>query len=532
MKRKVLAMMLVMGMLGGLLSGCGAQGGQDAAATDIEAQEGDTSAAAQTADGVKTLDLYIDFSWYTGDTWEGIIPEEITKATGVAFNVTRSVDDSQLGLMIASGELPDVIFTTDENMDRLCDSKMSYSYNELIEQYGLDWQPDEERIGIARTHNVDPEDENYYTIVQNYNTAKEWENYEGGIPGIGGVYYRRDIWKELGSPEMNTKEQVMAVMKQVREQYPEMQVLNAGNAVWRLRGVSTWFGITNDFQYAADGSVALQDTLPEFYDFAKFVNEMYRDGYFPEENLALTNEDDALQQAVSGKCFMYEWNVRPTQMDQMNTQLHEVDPDAEWAFLPILDDAPEITKANSGWAGMFISRNCKDPEAAIRIIEYLNSKEGQHLSLWGREGVDYTLDDRGIPQFSEEWKAANQDSTVMVKTYNTNFFCTTEIDELSQYYSGRTEQEMEEHTKNADKIVSYPELDLALPQASSEMGIIFTKIKEARDAERMKLYTAPTAEDFEAAYQEYMALLDKMGVQDLNAYVTESASRLKEEFGF
>lgn len=541
-KKKMAAVLLALCMTGGMLAGCGgAQEGQENAASVTEApasqeaeqEKGEAEGeAAQTDGDVRTVDLYINFSWYSSDNWEGIIPEEITAKTGVEFNVTRAVDGSQLGLMIASGELPDVIFCTDESLDRLCDSKLCYSYNELIEQYGIDWQPDEERIAIARTHNADPEDENYYTILQNYNTAEEWESFSGGVPQIPGMYYRKDIWEELGSPEMNTLEQVKSVMAMVKEKYPEMQVLNAGNASWRLRGVGSWFGVSIDFQYADDGSVAYTETLPEFYDYMKCVNEFYRNGYFPEENLALTVEDDAYQQANSGQCFMYEWNARTTTLDQLNSGIQANDPDAEWAFLPILDDGKEIAYANAGWAGMFISKSCKDPEAAIRIISYLSSEEGRHLSQWGREGIEYTLDENGIPQFSDEWKETNKDGAKMASTYNTNFFCTTELDELSCYYSGRTEEEVEMFGKNLDKVVFYPELALSTPKATTDMGIAYSKIKEARDAERVKMYTAASEEEFEAAYQSYMELLDKMGVQDLNAYMNDSVKEIQEKFGF
>lgn len=59
--------------------------------------------------------------------------------------------------------------------------------------------------------------------------------------------------------------------------------------------------------------------------------------------------------------------------------------------MPIPDEARTIVRANAGWSGMFISKKCKDPEAAIRMIAYMNSEEGQHLALWGREGIEYEL---------------------------------------------------------------------------------------------------------------------------------------------
>lgn len=57
-------------------------------------------------------------------------------------------------------------------------------------------------------------------------------------------------------------------------------------------------------------------------------------------------------------------------------------------------------------------------------------------------------------------------------------------------------------------------------------------VDEARDAELVKIYTAGTDEEFETAYKNYMELLDKIGVQDLNKYMAERVEEVKEQYGF
>ena len=220
-----------------------------------------------------------------------------------------------------------------------------------------------------------------------------------------------------------------------------------------------------------------------------------------------------------------------TWLEELNTKTREVIPEAEWAFLSIPDDAKEIPYSQSGWAGLFISKNCKDPEAAIRLIAYLNSEQGQKLSLWGREGIDYEMDQNGVPQFSEEWKEANKDITVMSELYNPNYFCTTELHEILQYYSGVDQEVIDMFTRNADKIKMNLELSLAAPKTTSDAGIIYSKIKEASGAETTKLITAATEEEFEKLFEEYMELLDKIGVQELNKNVTETIRRIKADLG-
>ena len=509
MKKKMMALVLCAGMTGSMLAG-----------------------GVASADEAVTLDLYLNFTWFPVDTWSGIIPEELTKNGGVYFDVTRSADDSQLGLMIASGELPDVVFT-DSEIDRLCDSELCYSYDELIAEYGLDWEPSSDRIAIAKSHNADPEDEHYYTIIQNYNTAEEWAAAEDVIPSIAGLYYRKDIWEALGSPKMDTKEDIINVLKMVKEQYPDMTPYCVGNPYWRFGGVMNWFGVRTEYLYDENGNAVYVGSTKNYYECLKFINEMYREGLFQEEDLAINNESDAQQICYNGNCFMYDWNVRPTHLDQFNTDTQKNVPEAEWSILPILDDSEEIIYSNAGWAGVFISKNCKDPEAAIKMIAYMNSEEGRHLAMWGREGVEWTMGENGMPVFSDEWKETAKDSTLMNTTYNNNYYmCTTELDELYSYFADVSPENLEIFSKNKDKIVNHPELSIAAPVSTTDMGIVKAKIDEAKPAELSKIYTAESEEAFEDAYQGYMDLLDKIGVQDLNAYMTEKVASVKEQFGF
>ena len=73
-----------------------------------------------------------------------------------------------------------------------------------------------------------------------------------------------------------------------------------------------------------DGNTVLSDTTADYHDYLKCINDMYREGFFPEEDLAITNEDDAKQLALNGKCFMYEWCARPTHLDQLNTSTSRI----------------------------------------------------------------------------------------------------------------------------------------------------------------------------------------------------------------
>lgn len=525
MKRKM-AVLIAGVMFMSSLAACTDSSEDSSEGQATESTQSDESASSDTVKADKTLDLFVNFTWFPSDSWTGIIPETITEKTGIAFDVTRATDENQLGVMIASGELPDVIFT-DSSLDRLSDSSVCYSYNELIDKYNIDWKPDDERIAIAQNKNLNKDDENYYTLLSAYSTNAEWESAKDVVaPQLGCLYYRKDIWESLGSPKMDTMEDIENVLEMVKEKYPDMIPLSAGSPTWRFTPFYEWFGGRPEFLYdEADGVIKYRDTTENFYNTAKFVNSLYQKGLFPEENLAITNQDDAKQQFTVGKSFMYEWNGRTLHVDELKSEIQRNITDADVAIVPIPDDSKEIQTSDAGWAGVFISKNCKDPEAAIKMISYLNSDEGRRLVVWGREGTDYTLDkDTDMPHFSDEWKEAQKDADLFTKKYNANYIMTnTQIDELKSYFADADQTVVESLLKNTDKVVRHPELGMIIPQTSTDEGIIYSKIEEARKAETMKLFTADSDEDFEKAYGNYMELLKKMGVEQLNEYAKTAA---------
>src|SRR5690606_35146227 len=112
-----------------------------------------TNDASQTKDNagekpkeIVELSLFINHTWYPMTEWAGTIAEELTKKTGVKLNVTVAADSEQLPLMIASGDLPDLIFTGRE--PRLETPEMSYDWHELIKEYAPDFEIAQNRVAV------------------------------------------------------------------------------------------------------------------------------------------------------------------------------------------------------------------------------------------------------------------------------------------------------------------------------------------------------------------------------------------------
>lgn len=477
------------------------------------------------AEEVDTLNVFINMPWYPIDSFTGIIPDLIKEKTGVDLEVTVATDTNQLGVMISAGELPDLIFTHDEGgaLSRLSNSKICYSYPEL-EEYGADFsEVNEENKNIAKSFS---EDDSYYTLLNNYSTKEEWDNLKIGAPGQAGIFVRQDIMDELGNPKIESMEDFMNVLAMCKENYPDMVPLGLGG-YWKSESIKNEMGLYKNQYDAETGEYYYEASAPGYKEFLQTMNEMARKGYITAEAYATESESDTHQTAYNNGCVFYTWYLSYSNLAQLQRETQKIHPEAEWRVLPYFGEG--CIGNNAGTAGCFVSKNCSNPEAAARLLTYLHSQEGRRASLWGREGVEYTLGDDGVPVFSQEYMDA-RDNGELYTTYNTMFyFGSTLCDEIYMNFSGVDQATLDDFYTYSPKFVNYPELGMAKPVSSSNEGVIYTKLEDLRKNYEAKVIFAGSDDDFEKYYDEYMEALEKTGVQEYNDYMKESIQESVQE---
>lgn len=529
MKKKLVSVLLAATMLGTLLAGCGNAASTEEADNEAVAEVTEEESTQDNADeGVTTLSVYIDATWWPTDKWEGIIPEEITKNIGVALDVTVATDDSQLGLMIASNELPDLIFT-DKEIYRLSNSDFCYPLEELITQYCPENAEvfDDTQKAIGESLSTDGK---YYGILNVFNTGEEWR--ESGVSsGQCVMVYRQDIYEALGSPKLETMDDLMEVLKQCKEQYPDMIPLQLGG-VWKLQSIATMLGAVppgdGGYGYNDDGSVVYYSSSDNYYSFLKYANEMARNGLITAEAYASENETDNYQVLYNGNAFMMSMYLKGddlgTQMSRMNVE----NPDLR--VLPNLGEAPVST--GKGWCGLFISKNCSDPEAAIKFLTYMYSEEGSSLSKFGREGIDWTEEDGEIV-FSDEFLTAIQNDDTRIATYNNQYYFGCDaIQDVTTGFALFSDENKAMALTYMDGLKTAPEIGVSIPNSTSDEGVIDAKLDDAIPAEESKVIFATSDEEFEAAYEQLQKVAQQIGVEELNEYMTQAVTENCEKFGF
>ncbi|KWX74416.1 ABC transporter substrate-binding protein [Paenibacillus riograndensis] len=529
---RMLTAVLAAIMMISLLSACGSGGGNgnqgskpdNAAQGDNAGSKDNTGAAGDSGNGeVKELSLFIDAPWYPVKEWKGPVADKITEKTGVKLKVTVATDDKQLPLMIASGDLPDLVFTY-SNVGRMSDSKLSYPWNELIEKYAPDFKIDKTRIAI---HTMD--DGNFYTVRNSFATQEEMKQnkYSIGSDGNPGIAVREDILKELGNPPINSLDDFVKVLGMVKKKYPDMVPLIMDKD-WLEQYFLQQFGtgVLLDGWYEQDGKVDYSIRQPKMLEFFKFMNSLYRNGYILAENFALANDQIDDQYATNGKAFAHSHTVATADTDNIKIK-SSGSGSYTFKMLPsALTKDAKVVSTGLGFAGTFITKKNKDPETSIKFLQYLASDEGKKLTMFGVEGEHWTWNNEGHPDLKYNPSDADFVNGNGIKWWYLYNDGVTEG--MLSYVPGLQKTQALMQTKAIT--VYKPQIGLIQAQPDSEEKTIKTKIDEMVKNEKVRIYLANSEEEAVANYNSMVKKAEDMGLQKLVDWANATYNKKKDLF--
>ncbi|ANY67119.1 hypothetical protein BBD42_12085 [Paenibacillus sp. BIHB 4019] len=515
-RKKRVNSFIVIGMMVSLLSACSGNSSSESPAANAGGQV--TPSESTSSKEPVELSVFVNHPWFPVKDWSGSIPEMITEKTGVKLKVTVAADDKQLPLMIASGDLPDLVFTS-TNLDRLADPAVSYSWNELIEKYAPDFKPDQDRIAI----NTET-DGNFYTIRNNFATQAEWDANPNASVSPGALGIRQDIMDALGKPALNNLQDLENILGQVKAKYPDMIPLMLDKN-WGYYYLKQQFGIptiTTDL-YEKDGKVSYYINHPKSLDYYKYINSLYRNEYITGENFAFKDTLRDNDYVLKGKVFAEADNTND--IDNMNSQI-KLDNNAKLTQLvkPLGSDA-KYYNASVGWSGVYITKENKNPEASIKFMQYMFSEEGQKLGLWGIEGKHYKWNNEGkYPELL--YKQGDSD---YINKEGIGFWGLMSNSAAIDIADPNIESS---HVKKAakDTMVLVPALGLLVPKSDSEEGVILSKLKEMISTEEVRIFMSDSEESAVKAYNDMLAKAEQIGLSKYEAWLNKKYEEVKPLF--
>ncbi len=166
------------------------------------------------------------------------------------------------------------------------------------------------------------------------------------------------------------------------------------------------FGLRLEFYLDDEGKVQYGPYTPQYKDFMTLMNQWYSEKLI-DPDIATMNQGDILTAKMTGGDMAAMHGYAGSGIGTYMNAMKSVDPnyDLMGVMYPVLNegDTPKMGHIENkyvGTASAAITTSCKDIETAARLLDYAYGEEGQIYYNFGAEGVSYTMVD-GNPTYTD-----------------------------------------------------------------------------------------------------------------------------------
>ncbi|GHU65791.1 ABC transporter substrate-binding protein [Clostridia bacterium] len=481
----------------------------------------DAQAQSQTQDQPVVFTCFINHTWYPVDSFSGIIPQEITRRIGVALDVTIAKDSRHLNMLLASGDLPDLIFSSLQ-FGTLSDARYCLDYDGLLAKYNVDWDISDDLRANALSFSRDGK---VYTVINHYTNTQDWQD-TAAVPMTSSLMVRQDMLDAMDNPPLRTLDDLMAVYLRVRELYPDVMPLTF-DMDHRFNVFRVYFGLgLTEFVQQPDGSYAYYVRDERYREMLSYLNKLYQNDCLLAENFATTHGDALYRK---GKAFSHTGCTQNLNLP-LETALRKLDPSYRSVELMPLEGS-SYADSQLGWSGVFITTENHDPQTAIEFVRWMFTPEAQRLTQWGRDGVEYVLTENGLPVFSQAVLDTLENAT-FDRTYNPWFHlgASAIIESEGRCAFLNFPAYSDTYTRIRELYQNQPWIAAATPLVGTPEKDVYDRVTDITLMWETKLIVSESDEVFELNYNEYMRALTAMNIEALEASVTNSIPTLMEHY--
>lgn len=324
-------------------------------------------------------------------------------------------ENEKLNIMVATNSLPEVIMVArDQTWTNLVSKDGTKDKILALDEYYNKYEG-------YRT-NVDKEVVDFTRINGKIYGMLNWPKH-GDWKGFGtGIVVNNDLYMQLGSPKLDTLDDLYNYLKLVKEKAPNMVPLQPGSGevtfglLWSAFGeerfASETYGI---MQRPIDGKLRHVINNPRFPEFIKYLRKLYKEGLISQE-YSIEMPEPVKDKLKRSRVAVYISFAGVDDADTARSILEAAGKTNPYEVYPV-PAAPDVDKDSIitgdskkvGWNVICITNNAKikngkeNLRKAERIYEYLDwvfSNEGQRLMLCGPEGELWEgTDEKGFPIF-------------------------------------------------------------------------------------------------------------------------------------
>ena len=421
-----------------------------------------------------TLEWYVDVNGFE-DYENTLVDDYIFKKTGVKIKFLiggSETSSSYLASLINSDSLPDIVSiprASNIYKEAIAVNQL-YAYEDLFSKYGEeDFIPEK----MKKWNNVGGKN---YGVISHFAAGDDFTPYASNM-----MIARKDILDRLGIDPVDGFSSI-AKMK---------QSLQKAKNLYRSDKTFIPFFSTNGGQVLhefmaipkedSNGNYADWKATEEAKELIKNMKDFYNAGLLTTESLSnsLTEEEAILSGRVF--CMTGVWAELWARLEICYNQ-----GDIWVPVGPLRNDKgdnPVLSPwTQSGWLATSISKNCKNPEAALKLIKFLYSDEGQRVTYYGIEGVTYNVDSQGKFYYTSEYLTA--DEKKIKQEYGTGW--TSVLLSNTDYVEGMRSSRLSEAEKSVFDMRAYFSRytydTMAFEEIHPTEGVLFERSIQAGNA--------------------------------------------------
>ncbi len=401
---------LVLGIsLAVALAGCSGSNSNDKSSPSAPASSSSSSAPSASGSNetanVEPLEfsLYPNYDWWTMPAWgDDPISKWILDNKKVKINPISSggAATTKLNTMEVSKNLPDVMILDRKDVPRFVENGQLVALDQYLDKYpNVKKQIGEKTLNMLRS-----KDGNLY-MLPNWFATKPTNN--------AGWIVNTKIYEELGSPKLETFDDLEAYLKAVKQKFPDVVPLEVG---FQGDGINTliYAGMAEDhpsfylneamFAYPEGDQLKSIFEDPVLKETWQYASRLFREKLITQDAFTQTN-DQYLEKVNTGRVAIYATGSAGPDGEDALLLLKQNDPSISYkAIWPIRKEGVDPNKVfpgnwNSlGWNAIVMTNNAKDPERIFAFYDWLIASEGQTVTFFGPQGLLWDeLSPDGVP---------------------------------------------------------------------------------------------------------------------------------------
>jgi putative aldouronate transport system substrate-binding protein len=389
---KILAATLAAGMMASALTACAKKSAEPTANNSTAPSQTSSTMASE-----KPIEVRIFVQDRSDSPWNNDMPviKEIAKKTNVTLKWEVAPEgtangDEKFNLMMASGDLPDIINYDYGKMMKYADKGAYEPLNDLINQNAP----------------------NIKKVLENKNISRSITYTNGKIymvPNIAAIkpstvmITRKDWMDKLSIKEPTNMDEFYNMLKAMKEKDPNGNgkadeiPFSTRSKRGGIMGITQSWGIREEF-FIEDGKMKFGSTDPRMKEVIALLAKMYKEGILDKDYIS---NDLKMWQAryvneLSG--VTYDWLSR---IDFLNVEVKKVNQNANFQAVMLPEaskgamkvfDQQSLVRAN----GAVIASTSKYKKEIVKMFDYMFTEEGKKLLNFGISGTHYKEENGNI----------------------------------------------------------------------------------------------------------------------------------------